>query len=137
MKYLRKFNELYDSDDVKNLKVSPQELKKMTAMDFGYRHSSDTYHGKNSSNLNTSISDYIASDSYTKFNRYGILDILHQKIINHIPELKKFKLKADLFESEKKFSYNKEILLDVPGMKDDYSIKMNYTLLCFRFHRLV
>lgn len=125
MKHLKRFNELYDSDDAKKLKVSPEELKKMTAMDFEHSYEPGKWVGKNSADLNIGISNYKYSDKVTKFNRYGILDVLHNKIIKAIPDIVKFKLNTDGLDSERKLSYNREIILDVPNMDDDYSIKMN------------
>ncbi len=122
LNHLKRFNELYDSPDAKKLKVSPEELKKMVAMDFEHGHEPGKWVGKNSADLNVGMHDY----KYGKFDRYGILDELHKNITQAIPEIKdKFKLNTDDIDSEEKFSYNMEIPLDYPGLDDDYSIKMN------------
>lgn len=121
--HIKKFNELYDSEDAKKLKISHEELKKMVAM--GYEHSFEPgkWHGKNSADLNIAIGNNTYNSN--KFDKFGILDVLYKKILKSIPDLNKFKLVSDGFDNDKKFSFNREIILDVPNLDDNYSIKIN------------
>ncbi len=124
MKHLKKFNELYDSEESKK-EISKDELKKMVSMDFDHAYSKYNYMGENPAELNRKTREYTYGDSHTKFDRYAILDEIYKKSIKIIPELKKFKFKEGHLKGQKAFVFNREIILNVPNLDDNYSIKIN------------
>lgn len=121
---IKKFNELYDSEESKK-KISKDELKKMVAMDYEHSFEPGKWHGKNSADLNIGINDLKYGPKYTKFDRHGILDVMYKKAINIVPELKKFTLQEGNLKGERAFVFNREVILNVDNLDDNYSIKMN------------
>lgn len=124
MKHLKKFNELYDSEESKK-KISKEELKKMVAMDWEHSHEPGKFVGKNSVDLNFGISDLKYGPKHTKFDRHGILDVMYNKAIKIVPELEEFTLRESNLKGERAFVFNREVVLRVENLDDDYSIKMN------------